>query len=1498
MMLAAGLVAGVPAQPAVATPAGPDATVTVEAALHDQLAEYGTADFWVYLKPQADLTGAASLADRSAQGWHVYQELTSTAKESQAGLLALLEQHGIDYESYWIANTVKVIGGDADLLAKIIARPEVDQVTTDKIYSIPTPIAAVDEPKVDAVEWGIAEINADEVWSDFGATGEGIVVANIDTGVMFDHPALVEQYRGNNGDGTFDHNYHWWDPSSICSPGVPCDNNGHGTHTMGTILGSDGGENQIGVAPGATWIAAKGCESSSCSQSALLSSGQWIVAPTDLEGNNPDPDRRPHIVNNSWGGGATSDPWYQATVQSWVAAGIFPVFSNGNSGPGCATAGNPANLVESYAVGAYDSSGNIASFSSRGPSAWDSSLIKPNIAAPGVSVRSAWNNGGYNSISGTSMAAPHVAGVVALMWSAAISLQWDIDATRELLDTTARDTADSQCGGTDENNNVWGEGKLDAYAAVEQSPRGPIGTLTGAVTDADTGDPIARATVEVVGEVERKLTTGSDGTYQTTLPAGDYTVTASAFGYGEATTTVTISEDATTVQDFPLTPMDNVTISGQITDGSGHGWPLYAKVTVDGTPVQTYTDPYTGTYSLRLPSEAEYTLSISAEYPGYRTRSHTVEVTDEDVTLDVALTADGCALAPGYEFGSSVGIMGDFNGNLAAFLASRGIPSSTLSWGDDVSSYDVIIVNRAGDPGAATFQQFLADTDAAGVGVVFLDTWSNSGNGIYLLTTHLGNPATRGTGFASSNPYLAYQVTQEHEIFDGFSVGDEIILDELSSFKDYAYFTDYTGEGRAMIADAVRADQGVVGGGVGVQERANNRHVLLSMHGASSYTNPLEWHPDGAQLFINALQWVSDGSFECEVIEGGLVVGHVTDLNAGNPLDGATVTNEAGESATTAPTPDDPALDDGFYWMFSSGSGEQEFTASRSGYASDTRTVNVVADAVTEASFALGVGQLEVTPSEIEVELHSGQTAKRQVTITNTGTGAVEVELTERGGDFEILGGGAVASTGQVQELPGVFTPAASPSGGAEFTRASAPPVAAEPWETIADYPVSIMDNAAVELDGIVYSFGGYISGAVANAYAYDPATDEWSSITNLPEPRQKPGVAAIDGLIYVVGGWPAPAQTTTYIYDPATDTWSQGADMPAGRAAPGVAVVDGQLYVVGGCTDGSCATSNTVFRYDPATDSWTTLANYPLNTAWLGCGGLDGKVVCAGGNAGGTESTVQTHIYDPATDSWTRAADLPYDNWARAAAVANDQLVLSAGVTDGASTVTNRTVAYDLASDTWTELEPANRAVYRTAGACGYYKVGGSTGGFSPSPGSEVHPEWSNCEAPATDVPWLSLDTTSFTLAPGESITVTVTLDSSAVEQDQPGTHTAAIRIGHNTPYPVDPVAVSMTVKAPLTWGKVEGTVTSVSCSGAEAPLANAIVQINTRTDQITLITDRNGEYAYWLPVLSNPVQLIVAGSWHVPQTRTVIVLPGRATEANFALAAICLGGVNHRPV
>ena len=160
--------------------------------------------------------------------------------------------------------------------------------------------------------------------STYGDRGEGIVIANIDTGVQYNHPALVGKYRGNLG-GSFDHNYNWYDPSAICgSPSlVPCDNNNHGTHTMGTMVGDDGAGNQIGVAPGAKWIAAKGCESSSCSSTALLNSGQWILAPTRLDGTGADASKRPNIVNNSWGGGR-GDPWYSATVDAWVASGIFP----------------------------------------------------------------------------------------------------------------------------------------------------------------------------------------------------------------------------------------------------------------------------------------------------------------------------------------------------------------------------------------------------------------------------------------------------------------------------------------------------------------------------------------------------------------------------------------------------------------------------------------------------------------------------------------------------------------------------------------------------------------------------------------------------------------------------------------------------------------------------------------------------------------------------------------------------------------------------------------------------------------------------------------------------------------------------------------------------------------------------------------------------------------------------------------------------------------------
>jgi subtilisin family serine protease len=428
---------------------------------------------WVLLHEKANLAPALKMADL-ARGTYVYRTLREVADRTQADLRAELDGRGVNYKSFWIANAVRVTAGQGVLL-DIAARPEVKAIYPEWSFHIPAPQPGIDEPRIDAIEWNIVRIGASRVWNNFNVRGEGMVVANIDTGVQYNHPAVVQQYRGNLGGGNFNHNFNWEDPSNVCGnpSNVPCDNNSHGTHTMGTMVGDDGnpGANQIGVAPHAEWIACKGCETNSCSSSALLACAQWILAPTNLAGQNPNPALRPHVVNNSWGGGG-GDPWYQASVNAWVASGIFPQFSNGNSGPGCNTSGSPGDYVNSYSAGAFSISNAIASFSSRGPSAFGGGEIKPNISAPGVSVRSSVSipPNGYASFSGTSMASPHVAGTVALIWSKSPATVRQIAATRALLDSTARNISNLQCGGTAADNNVWGEGKLSAIGAVANAP--------------------------------------------------------------------------------------------------------------------------------------------------------------------------------------------------------------------------------------------------------------------------------------------------------------------------------------------------------------------------------------------------------------------------------------------------------------------------------------------------------------------------------------------------------------------------------------------------------------------------------------------------------------------------------------------------------------------------------------------------------------------------------------------------------------------------------------------------------------------------------------------------------------------------------------------------------------------------------------------------------------------------------------------------------------------
>lgn len=318
-----------------------------------------------------------------------------------------------------------------------------------------------------------------------------MVAEGIDTGVRYTHEVLQPHYRGNLGGGVFDHDYSWLDAVDG-SATAPVDDFGHGSHTVGTMVGDDGGANQVGMAPGATWIACDACEGFGCSGSALLTCAQWVAAPYPIgDPSSPDPAKRPHVVNNSWGDcGQSYDNWYQGVVDSWHAAGIYPVFANVNAGncgyaypPGCNTVGNPGRYGNVTGVGSTgQSNGAYATHSNWGPT--DNSdpvnpngfpTVKPQVVAPGVNIRSALNssNSAYASWDGTSMSAPHVTGLVALMWQAAPCLIGDYAETENIIQASAVPIPyASNCGGEGPGNipnMATGWGEIDALEAVTQA---------------------------------------------------------------------------------------------------------------------------------------------------------------------------------------------------------------------------------------------------------------------------------------------------------------------------------------------------------------------------------------------------------------------------------------------------------------------------------------------------------------------------------------------------------------------------------------------------------------------------------------------------------------------------------------------------------------------------------------------------------------------------------------------------------------------------------------------------------------------------------------------------------------------------------------------------------------------------------------------------------------------------------------------------------------------
>ncbi len=512
------------------------------------------AEFFVVLEKQADLAAAAQLKSKLSKGTFVYQTLFQTAQEAQKPIRALLDAQGVEYRPFYLVNAI-LVKGDRDLAQSLAARPDVRRIdgNPEVRQALPEPLETDSAGEdiwsgkaIQAAEPGISYVRAPEVWS-LGYTGQGVVVASADTGYRWTHAALKKAYRGWNGT-TANHDYNWHDavhhgkgPCGGNSP-QPCDDFGHGTHTLGTIIGL-AGPNQIGMAPGARWIGCRNMDQGDGTPARYIECMEFFLAPYPVHGNpsQGDPSKAPHVTSNSWicpaSEGCTKPNVLLTAIANTRAAGIVVVAGAGNSGPACSSISDPPTLYDQVlTVGALTTgTDSNVFFSGRGPVTVDhSNRLKPDLSAPGTKIRSAdvLSNTGYVSYSGTSMAAPHVAGGVALLLSAFPALAGNVAEIESRLTSSAHPiplpaaTCASKAGAVP--NNVYGFGRLDLGCAIPAKVSGSATLHAGAT---------ATLTVNLVGKGPWTLT-WSDGFVQTGVLATPATRSVAP----TATTTYTLTQ--------------------------------------------------------------------------------------------------------------------------------------------------------------------------------------------------------------------------------------------------------------------------------------------------------------------------------------------------------------------------------------------------------------------------------------------------------------------------------------------------------------------------------------------------------------------------------------------------------------------------------------------------------------------------------------------------------------------------------------------------------------------------------------------------------------------------------------------------------------------------------------------------------------------------------------------------------------------------------------------
>ncbi len=585
---------------------------------------------------------SATLKERNAV-IGALQEIATGSQEEILNYLDIEKSNGNvkSYDSFFIVNAINVIA-KKDVIEKISLSDNVQEIRlNEKIYQDvpivePAPKRQKRSVSENEIEWNLRYIGADSVWAS-GIRGNGVTVGILDSAVDLNHPALKEKFRGYDPvtkNVTYEGNY--IDCVKIGKEKPDSDTDvEHGSHCMGIILGSEkdsnGNEyNNIGVAPDAKFISARIFDDlGKSTEAGFFKAAEWMMKPGG------DPSKAPQIINNSWGGGqaGNTNPWFQRAVTAWRKANILPVFAAGNQlyyepAPGPKSISAPANYKDSFAVAAIDKEGKLAPFSKKGPSPFsDVKEYKPEVSAPGVTIRSSVKNG-YLYMSGTSMAAPHVAGAAALLKSSNFNLTET--QIRELLQKTAVPATDGE--NPTSPNHAYGYGIINVHSAISEINGTGNGTVSGKIQSEGKG---VRAEI-IIKETGRTVQSDeTTGMYTMNHPAGKYTLVCNAYGYDKAEKQIEIKKEISNESNFELKAKNKSNVTVMVKDEKGT--PVenaYVRFLEDSSLGIAESDSE-GKVAVQKVNAGTYNLRVFKD--GYEAYQEEIKIDGGEKTIEVTL---------------------------------------------------------------------------------------------------------------------------------------------------------------------------------------------------------------------------------------------------------------------------------------------------------------------------------------------------------------------------------------------------------------------------------------------------------------------------------------------------------------------------------------------------------------------------------------------------------------------------------------------------------------------------------------------------------------------------------------------------------------------------------------------------------------------------------------------------------------------------------------------